>query len=310
MAAVPTSHLVREEMVSARAPKWGGSRLEQASLAFDAWVHRGENPRMWFVVGGALVSIGDDWSRRNRRLSELLYSLALRCDDATSWYERRARARRYLGDEDGAIADAREILKQSPRSQFAWLLISEVYQNRGDWAAAAREMDAALELSPDSVPFLERRAYSHSKARNMAAAEADYQRLLELDRSSVHFQAYSRFLVDEKRRDFDHAVALMSEATQLDPTDPENWGHLGAAQYMTGDPGRIESYERFLELLDTNDPENAERARSIRAYLDGGAPARGGSRRRSPQEVAEAVARREAAAAKRASAATGASGGR
>jgi drug/metabolite transporter (DMT)-like permease len=95
MAAVPTSHLVREEMVNARAPKWGGSRLEQASLVFDAWIHRGENPRMWFVVGGALVSLGDDWSRRNRRLRALQ-----RVRSAAQRAGTRRAGPRNLGDDD------------------------------------------------------------------------------------------------------------------------------------------------------------------------------------------------------------------
>ena len=289
LAAVPTSHLFREHMLEARAPKWRGSRAEQAALAFDAWTRRAENPRMWFVVGGMFISLGDDWWSRSNRLGLLFYSVALRCDDATSWYQRRAKARRILGDGDGAIADAREILKQLPRDEFAWLLINGVLQDRKDFAGAVRELDAALRLSPASIRLLEHRAYASSKARNMAAAEADYQRLLELDHRSVRFQAYSRFLVEEKRRDFEHAVALMREATELDPLDPENWSHLAGAQYMTGDPGRVQSYERFLELLDTNIPENAERARSIRAYLARGAPPRRLGRR-PPREAATQAA--------------------
>jgi cytochrome c-type biogenesis protein CcmH/NrfG len=108
----------------------------------------------------------------------------------------------------------------------------------------------------------------------MGAAEADYQRLLELERSSQHFQAYSRFLVEEKRGDYERAVAVMRQAVREDPLDADNWSHLGAAQYMTGDPAAKQSFERFLALVDTSVPENADRARWIRSYLARGTPAR------------------------------------
>jgi hypothetical protein len=274
LAACPKSHLLRATMVAARAPKWGGSRLEQARLAFDAWARRGENPRMWHTVGSVFISLGDDVWYRNHWIATRFYSVALRCDDAVAWYRRRARAHDKDGDGDGAIADARAILEQEPRDAFAWRMIIGTFQKRRDWTGAVSEADRALALSPDDTELLAMRAFSNAEAKDWDAAEADYERILAVERSSRFLQAYSRYFVEEKRRDFDRAAALMREAIASDPLNADNWSHLAGAQYMSEDPAMRQSYERFLALVDTTDPENAERARGIRRFLDAGAPPR------------------------------------
>jgi tetratricopeptide (TPR) repeat protein len=286
VAACPRSHLLRATMIPARSPRQGGSRAEQARLAFDAWTQRAENPRMWHAVGSLFISLGDDLWWRNHWVATQMYSIALRCDDAVAWYERRAKAYYKDGDGDGAIADARAILDQEPRNEFAWQTIVGTYQKRNDWAGAVGEVDRVLALSPDDTELLVHRAYSNSKGRNWEAAEADYDRIIALDRSSRFLQAYSRYFVEEKGRDFERAVALMREAIAADPLNADNWSHLAGAQYRLQDPAMRESYQRFVDLVDTSIPENAERKRAIQAFLDSGGGVRDRRGRIPPEEAA------------------------
>ena len=290
--ALPLSHRILIELLLARSPKWGGSRTEQASIAFRAWARTDENPRMAAVPAWFFTSLGDDHWHDDRWFGGLCYDLALRFDDSPVFWERRMRARNIAGDFDGAIADAREFLAREPKSEKGWKLLVSVHQQRLDWRGAVREADAAVAALPGSILLLEMRAYSLSKARQFDLAEADYLRLMEIDPGSEHSQAYSRFLVDEKRADYDRAILVMQEAVARDPNDAENWSHLAAAQYMVHDPALRASYQKFVDLVDTSVPENAQRKRDIQAFLDSG----GGMRARSGRiPPAEAARLREAA---------------
>jgi len=93
----------------------------------------------------------------------------------------RADARLFLGDLDGAAGDLARLTELAPRDPAAWHDLGIVRANQGDRAGARDALYQAKTLAPDDArPRLALAALLWASG-DRAAADREYQALLELD---------------------------------------------------------------------------------------------------------------------------------
>jgi S1-C subfamily serine protease len=93
----------------------------------------------------------------------------------------RARARRLVGDLDGALTDADEAAWLDARSGEAYLERGLARLAKGEPAAAARDLDRALLLDEHLTAAYRPRGDAHWQREDVAAALADYEKALTHD---------------------------------------------------------------------------------------------------------------------------------
>lgn len=131
-------------------------------------------------------------------------------------YARRARAKYFLGDEHGTLADCDEAIRHDPALAVAYAYRAPVaYLHRAP-AAGIKDGERALELVPDSIEYLTCLALARLNAGDLAGALGVLDKAMTL--SGTDAEAYRvRGLVlaaqgfDRARDDFDTAVRLSGE---------------------------------------------------------------------------------------------------
>src|SRR5262249_44736386 len=94
-------------------------------------------------------------------------------------YSRRARARYFLGDTDGALADCDEAIRRDPALGLAYAYRAPVAWLRNPPAAGVRGGERAVELLPDSPEALTGLALARVRAGDPAGAVTAATRAIE-----------------------------------------------------------------------------------------------------------------------------------
>ena len=131
-------------------------------------------------------------------------------------YTRRARAKFFVGDEDGMLADCDEAIRRDPGLGLAYAYRAPVAWHRSAPATGVKDGERAVELVPDSAEVLACLALARLQAGDPAGAIDLAAKAIELN--AEDFEAYrARGLGlaaqgDERARpDFDAAVRLSGE---------------------------------------------------------------------------------------------------
>lgn len=176
---------------------------------------------------------------------------------------------RYLAT--GRKADAENLLKEriqaNPKESLAAIELAGLYQSRGDTAAA----EACLKTLTDRIKdFPEAYLYAgnfHVAANNVAAAEKDYQRGMEVD--PAHRASYLRKIATLRRSQgrIEETQRDLEEVLKLDPNDQNSKAGLaGLLMHSKETTDRERAIVLAQELVQQN-PNNSELHMTLgRAY--------------------------------------------
>ena len=161
----------------------------------------------------------------------------------------RGYVRLLLGDTKEAIVDLDEAIRLAPLDEVAHHLRALAYEKAEKFAEAEKDLDEAARLRPDSVDVLRDRArFRWCRKNDLAGAERDYTRVIELDPRSAaaYFNRGQVRMAQEK-------PALASEdysaAIEIDPRYADAYCRRANAKLALGDTqGAAEDYRKALEV--------------------------------------------------------------
>lgn len=143
----------------------------------------------------------------------------------------RAHLLAQVGDRDGALADARALVRAHPR------------RSAGDWFNLAFLLEGADQLDE---------------------AEAAFRRTLELD-AKLDRAWYGLGLALIRQRRFDEAVAALKRNTELQPMSPYGWYQLARVQYDRHEPEETRKIIRHLKAFEPKVAAQLERETGLAA---------------------------------------------
>ena len=107
LSIVPGSFAVREQIMYAMRPRWGGTRQEMQQLADSSQYYAPQNPAMQFLKGWVLLDESDDLEETGKRPEAIeKYTQAIQTGgEYWTSYRRRAAAYYAMNEWQKAVAD-------------------------------------------------------------------------------------------------------------------------------------------------------------------------------------------------------------
>lgn len=156
-------------------------------------------------------------------------SLYAQEDEVTPEVQRlyaEAQAAQKQGDDAGAIAKYRAMLRLAPHLAAAYNNLGRLYFNQHDYSHAADTLAAGLKLNPQMPTASAMLGMSYFELGEVDKAEAPLQTALEANPQDPLVQvAMAKVLIRERK--YDEAVALLKTHTTQNPRDQEAWYLLG-----------------------------------------------------------------------------------
>jgi tetratricopeptide (TPR) repeat protein len=193
--------------------------------------------------------------RSSTRLGFLFYE-ARRFDEAAARFERALLeypneyevafflgvARRRAGYEDEAIRAFSSIPVDHKHFAEARTQIASIYERRGEYEAARREVDSAIEMEP-SRPLELYSATLRSKAGDFEGAIAFLEGLLEQEPESDEL-VYNLGIVYGEIGESDRAIEYMRRALELNPDNASALNYIGYTWAEKGE--NLDEAERMI----------------------------------------------------------------
>ncbi|MBW4616226.1 MAG: tetratricopeptide repeat protein [Desmonostoc vinosum HA7617-LM4] len=203
--------------ISQGTSRWLSQDYQGAVTALTQAIQlNSKNPLAYNERGNARTGLGDFQGAA----ADYTQAISLN-PDLTVAYPNRANARRGLGDSQGAIADLNEAIRRAPNYAIAYKNLGFIYSELGQQKEAIANLQKAADL------FL--------KQGNKIEA---YQS-----------QGSIRLVM----KDYPGAIALFTQAIQLNPKEAAHYLDRGFARSQSGDQqGAIKDYTQALQI----DPKN------------------------------------------------------
>jgi tetratricopeptide (TPR) repeat protein len=266
----PLNYGVREYLISAFEPRWGGSYQAMERVAEEAQEYVDRNPRLRVLLGfhQADIALSAYWDKEYDAAIDH-YSKALAFGDyGTAWARGRAKAYLKIEKYDLALDDIEYAKLARPQDTDTFATGGWIRLEKGDYSGALEDLDRAIEISPNYAWAHSNRGLVHEHFGNWEQAAEDYRIALRQDPdSSWRTSRLARILLDKLDRPGE-AVPLVRAALESEPGNRYRWFQLARAQEGSGDPGAAESYQRFLAMAEPNNPKDAAYAKIARRYLD------------------------------------------
>jgi tetratricopeptide (TPR) repeat protein len=163
-----------------------------------------------------------------------------------------------LNQNDKAIADLGALTQQKPDDITVWTALGDAYRAREKYPQAADAYDHAVKLvnpvTKKDWPLFYARGVSEERSHNWAAAERDLQQALKLSPEQPQVLNYLGYSWVDQGRNLPQAVAMLERARALSPNDGYIVDSVGWAYYRLG---RYQDAAKTLEeavLLVPGDP--------------------------------------------------------
>jgi len=152
------------------------------------------------------------------------------------------------GQYDAALKSYQAALELAPNTPAAYANRGGVYYAMDNYASALNDLNQALDLDPEHANAYYHRANVYRATEQSEAALDDLSRALQSD--PEHARAYaSRGLLYHNEGDYSAALDDYSRALQLDPGAAEVYLNRGGTYAMLGDfEASLDDYARALEL--------------------------------------------------------------
>jgi len=171
----------------------------------------------WGRLGTALAAVG------NAGAAESAYLEAVRREPwQPAWWRGIALERLALGNTEGATGGLTAALRVDPHDTTSMDLLARIMFNSGNFEAAVRYGDRALELYPGQVSYYDAPVISHERRGEWDVAEAELRRALGFATGSElpHVHALLGQLLEATGRRSD-ALAELDWLSANAPNDPE-----------------------------------------------------------------------------------------
>lgn len=169
-------------------------------------------------------------------------------------YALRGRARRLVGDINGAIADFTSATSLNPRDADSFCNRALAFEAKGDLDAAIRDHTAAIAVDPTLLPAYLNRGNVYGDKGHTDLAIADYTTAIRLDSKSAPAY-YCRAMERARKGDIRDALADYSKAIELAPDMVQAYFNRATLKGQNGDPkGAATDFSKVVELT----PEDSE----------------------------------------------------
>ncbi|GGE04159.1 TonB-dependent receptor [Aureimonas endophytica] len=159
---------------------------------------------------------------------------------------------RFKGDIRGALADAREVVRQTPGSANAWAALASLEAERGAKREAETAYRKAIALDPeDPVGHANYAIFLLGENRN-AEAKAESDKALALD-PAFDIGYLAKGTQQFQAGETEAGINSLLRATTANPTYGDGLAVLGGAYVSSGD---VIAGRQSLELADRFDPRN------------------------------------------------------
>jgi arylsulfatase A-like enzyme/Flp pilus assembly protein TadD len=170
----------------------------------------------------------------------------------------------WLGKSAEAVTLWSDLIRDRPEYGRAWLPLSSLSIQRGDWTAAERLARAAVEAEPRSASAWSNLGVGLEGLGRTAEAEAAYRRAGEVD-ASDWWGLFKLGILLRKSGRFGEAAAVQQEVLTRAPSNPGAHFELGIL--YAGPLADVERAKTHLQVTIDADP-NHPNARQARAILD------------------------------------------
>jgi len=146
------------------------------------------------------------------------------------------------------------VLRQNIRNAEARVLMADAYAGMGDYTAALRDMQEAIELDPKRAQSYLANARIQAAARQIEAAEASFKQAAQLDPKSVDVRLdMGNFYAQQHR--WQESEDQIRRAIELDPQSPQTRAVLSRLFIVQG---RKADAEQVLREAKKALPDNSE----------------------------------------------------
>ncbi len=162
-------------------------------------------------------------------------------------------AARYLADDiEGCVSDLSEYLKQYPKDEQAWTLLSIAHSDLEQLDEALQAYDRALALDPGCVKALTAKGIVHRKRGEYDKALAAYRSALKVNPN--HAEAYTSMalvaLLQYRDRE---ALKYAKKAYDLDREEPDIAANLAIMYHYNGDSAKRDEMTAIADGLGYRD---------------------------------------------------------
>lgn len=149
-------------------------------------------------------------------------------------YVKRARARTWLRDPKGALADYDQVVRLKPNNISYRLTRAGFRSTLRDHQGAIQDYDQVLRLNPRDLETYRKRAHIRNMLGDYKKAFDDYSEIIRLD--SKNIWAYlDRGYVCQKLQDYKGAIADANSAIALKPNQPDAYTLRSEVRRRLGD---------------------------------------------------------------------------
>lgn len=158
-------------------------------------------------------------------------------DDRTKELLIRGREHYQKGEYDRAEHVLGQVLEKSTELADVHNMLGFILHSRGDFVAAERHFERAVELNPTYTEALLNLAVTYNDLRKYEASRAVYARLKKADGQSGIFDSFAKGKIANMHADLaaaylevgckEEAIVELKKAVSLCPTFPDLWTRLG-----------------------------------------------------------------------------------
>jgi tetratricopeptide (TPR) repeat protein len=160
-----------------------------------------------------------------------------------------AEIKEAAGDLEGGIAERREVVRRSPKSATHRVDLAERLRRANRFPDAIAELDEALRIDPNSADAYSVRAMTRTENQELAAAEADALKALQLSPKMALAMRSLGFIRLQQNR-LDECIDLMTQAIALEPSSPRAYDVRAVAHRRAGNLAAAQADEaKVKELL-------------------------------------------------------------
>jgi tetratricopeptide (TPR) repeat protein len=130
-----------------------------------------------------------------------------------------------------------------------YILEAEILVQNRQFKNADLLLSEALESYPDDVDLLYTRSLMAEKQDDLARAEADLRKIIELEPNNPSALNALGYILSNHTRRYDEATQLIEQALELSPNDPTVLDSMGWVKYRMGDlPLALDYLQRAYDL--------------------------------------------------------------
>ncbi|MEM8570452.1 MAG: tetratricopeptide repeat protein [Pseudomonadota bacterium] len=186
------------------------------------------------LLSADILEVDDQFSLAERALDEI--------SEDSLWYVsaeiQRADVVRLAGDPEGGVEILRELAAANPDSIEVHSSLGDAMRNSERFEEAAEAYSTAIDLldtpqSPNWVLYYSR-GITLERSDNWDAAEADFNKALELEPDQPLVLNYLGYSLVEMRKDLDQALEMIRTAVEARPDDGYITDSLGWVLYRLG----------------------------------------------------------------------------